>query len=148
MRNFTKLYFFLICALGLFSTLSAQQVFEATLSGQQEVLPIATRASGNLTATLTGNTLTVEGSYQNLSSPLNAAIAGGAHLHLGLAGQNGDVAFLLTEVPDADPLSGTYLAATNTFTLTAFKPMNLNFTKCSTISFLIFLTGTTTAFSS
>ncbi len=92
-------------------------VFKARLSGHQEVFPVATAAGGEVTATLTGNTLVVSGSFSGLSSPVAFGIAGGAHLHAGYAGQNGPVVFPLVITPDADSTGGSFSAMLNTFTL-------------------------------
>ena len=91
--------------------------FQATLSGHNEVLPIATRATGNISASLMGNELVVSGSFENLSSPLATDIAGGAHLHVGFAGQNGPVVFPLAAELSGDMRNGTFDVADNTFTL-------------------------------
>ena len=91
--------------------------FRATLSGHNEVLPIATTATGNISASLMGNQLVVSGSFENLSSPLATDIMGGAHLHVGYAGQNGPIVFPLTAQLSDDRLSGTFDVAENTFTL-------------------------------
>ncbi len=63
-------------------------VFKARLSGYQEVFPVATAAGGEVTATLTGNTLVVGGSFSGLSGPVAFGIAGGAHLHVSPNGSN------------------------------------------------------------
>ncbi|PSR14774.1 MAG: hypothetical protein DA408_01860 [Bacteroidetes bacterium] len=99
-------------------TVNAQEIFTATLSGRQEALPVATPASGTLTAELNGTTLTVSGSFQDLSGDFNPAIAGGSHLHLATAGSNGSIVFALVPVLDTDLKGGAFLAAANTFTLT------------------------------
>lgn len=92
--------------------------FRATLSGHNEALPIATTARGRLSASLMDNTLVVSGSFENLSSPLATDIMGGAHLHVGYAGQNGPIAFPLTAELSDGQRSGTFDAAENTFVLT------------------------------
>jgi len=93
-------------------------VFKAQLSGHQQVFPTATAASGDLTAMLTGSTLVVTGTFAGLSSPIDFGIAGGAHLHTGLAGQNGPVTFPLIAVPNLDSTEATFPVALNTFQLT------------------------------
>ncbi len=94
-------------------------VFKARLSGHQEVFPVATPAKGEVTATLTGTTLVVSGSFEGLLGPVDLGIAGGAHIHIGYAGQNGPVAFPLVAVPNIDSTGGTFPPALNTFQLTA-----------------------------
>jgi hypothetical protein len=95
MKSFFSILSFLILSLCTLPGLKAQMTFEATLSGQQEVPAIATPASGSVTATLMGNTLTVEGIFSGLTGLFDPTIAGGAHIHMGYAGENGDVAVLL-----------------------------------------------------
>lgn len=95
----------------------AQEIFEATLSGRQEVYAVATSGTGNITAELTGNTLVVSGIFSKMSSPFDATVAGGAHLHIAPAGRNGGIAFNLTPILDPDLLGGVFVAATNTFVL-------------------------------
>ncbi|MEP5047655.1 MAG: CHRD domain-containing protein, partial [Balneola sp.] len=67
---------------------NAQTVFETTLSGSNEVPTVTTSANGSITATLNGNELTVEGSFEGLSSAYAAS-----HLHAGMAGEAGGVLF-------------------------------------------------------
>lgn len=95
------------------------QSFTATLSGSNEVPAITTSASGQVDATLEGTTLTVSGAFTGLSSPVATDVAGGAHLHGGLAGQNGGIELGLTPTLDGDGLGGTFEAVDNTFELTA-----------------------------
>ncbi|MEM1327227.1 MAG: CHRD domain-containing protein [Bacteroidota bacterium] len=101
---------FLVCLfmLGMTTSILQAQDFSAQLTGSQEALPIQTMASGELTATLDGNRLSVSGSFEGLSSPVATEIVGGAHLHIGYAGQNGPVAYPLTLTLAADSLSGTF----------------------------------------
>jgi hypothetical protein len=94
-----------------------EENYVASLSGHNEVLPIGTTASGSVTASLVGNELTVSGSFENLSSPVATDIVGGAHLHLGFAGQNGDVAYPLNLQLSADMTSGEFVADENVFDL-------------------------------
>ena len=114
MKNF---YLSLLLIALTFPILKAQEVFEATLSGRHEVLPIETAASGEIQATLTGDTLVVTGSFTNLDGLFDINIAGGAHLHFGYAGENGGIAIGLTPVLSLDGKSGTFNALTNTFTI-------------------------------
>jgi len=105
--------------LGFSSGVNAQTVFEAQLSGSNEATPITSMASGSVTATLNGTELVVEGSFENLSSPIAINIAGGAHIHTAMAGSNGGVLFPLTITADGDNLGGTFEAADNTFDLSS-----------------------------
>ncbi|SMO72811.1 CHRD domain-containing protein [Gracilimonas mengyeensis] len=104
---------------GVNSSASAQTTFEAQLSGSNEATPITSMATGSVTATLTGNELTVQGNFEGLSSDLATDIAGGAHIHTAMAGSNGGVLFPLTVSADADNRGGSFLASENTFELTA-----------------------------
>jgi len=108
----------LIFVLGV-GTASSQQVFEAFLSSGSEVNPTMSLASGQVTATLTGSTLVVSGSFSGLSSDFNANVAGGSHIHTAYAGQNGGIAIGLNATIDADSRGGTWDGAGNTFQLTA-----------------------------
>lgn len=95
--------------------------YKAILTGRNEPAPVATLAFGEVTATLTDTTLVVAGSFSGLSSPFAADVAGGAHIHLGLAGQNGGIQLPLTTILNADQTAGTFEAAQNTFQLNALQ---------------------------
>ena len=77
--------------------------FAAPLAGNNEVPPVDTAATGLVTATLAGTTLTVEGTYEGLviADP-------GAHIH-GPAGveENADILFPLTFDNETGTLSAT-----------------------------------------
>lgn len=92
-------------------------VYDASLSGHNEALPIMTNASGSVSASLSGNELTVSGFFQNLGSKVNVNIAGGAHLHTGYAGENGGILYPLTIEFNTDSLGGAFLSEDNTYTL-------------------------------
>jgi len=96
---------------------TAQEIFQATLSGRQEVNAVATPGTGSITAELTGNTLVVSGLFSKMSSAFDATVAGGSHLHIAPAGTNGGIAFTLVPILDPNLLGGAFVAATNTFTL-------------------------------
>lgn len=113
-KRFLTACLLLWAALGL----TAQTTFTAHLSGRNEVLPVATGASGTVTATLDGDELTVEGQFSGLRGNFDATVAGGAHIHTGYAGQNGGIALGLTTIPDLDLKGGTFSSVSNTFTLT------------------------------
>lgn len=93
---------------------NAQTVFETTLSGSNEVPTVTTSANGSITATLNGNELTVEGSFEGLSSTYLFS-----HLHAGMAGEAGGVLFTLNATVDVDQKGATYAAVNNTFTLSS-----------------------------
>ena len=106
----------LLITLFLANLLNAQ-TYETALTGRMEVPPVATLASGAVTAELNGNTLTLSGDFDDLRSDFNTAV--GAHLHIGYAGSNGPVAIPLVPVLDTDLRGGQFQATTNTFVLTS-----------------------------
>jgi len=91
--------------------------FVATLTGSQEVLPVVTPAGGSVSTILNGDTLIVTGSFSGLQGPVDTSIVGGAHIHTGLAGQNGGISLVLNISLDEDFRGGTFEAADNTFVL-------------------------------
>ncbi len=103
----------------------ANVAFRANLSGNNEVVPVTTAATGAALLVLEGNMLTVSGTYNNLSSALNTGIAGGAHIHLGLAGQNGGIEFVLAPSSDEEMTSGAFNVANNTFELNETEIANI-----------------------
>lgn len=111
------LYSYFLLLLFFLPVLNAQTVFEATLSGRHEALPVETMASGEIQATLTGNTLVVTGSFSNLDGLFDVNIAGGSHLHFGYAGENGGIALALNPTLGQDGKSGIFSALTNTFVI-------------------------------
>ncbi len=96
-------------------TATPTEGYVAHLSGNQEVPTVPTLGEGMVTAILDGDTLRVSGDFDNLSSAFNTNV--GAHLHLGLAGSNGGVAFTLTPSLDPDNLGGTFDEPNNRFLL-------------------------------
>ena len=72
---------------------------------------------GLIEAELVGDDLIVSGSFSNLLGQFDPSVAGGAHIHMGMAGSNGGIVFQLATELDADRRSGRFLAASNTFTL-------------------------------
>jgi len=93
----------------------ANAYFLAPLSGASATVPVETSGQGALIAEWNGATLITSGSFNSLSSDLNTDVAGGAHVHVGLPGQNGGIRFPLTVVQGDDPSAGTFPAAENTF---------------------------------
>ena len=93
------------------------QVFQANLSGANEVPAVGTAAAGNVFVGLTAatNEITVFGSFGGLGSAYT-----GSHIHNAAIGANGgiiqDLATDATIAPDG--LSGNYDALSTTFTLT------------------------------
>ncbi|UCH24270.1 MAG: CHRD domain-containing protein [Trueperaceae bacterium] len=73
--------------------------FTATLSSDQLVNPVETDGAGTVIAVLLGNQLVVTGSYQNLRSPVNTAVAGGANVRMAPPGEDGQGVRLEAEQP-------------------------------------------------
>jgi hypothetical protein len=97
----------------------SQYVLTAPLTGTQETPDVSTSAYGMLKLEVSGSRAIASGSYNDLSSALNLDIAGGAHIHTGLPGQNGGIAFLLNSELDLDNQNGVFGAAANTITIDA-----------------------------
>jgi len=93
--------------------------FQAILLGSNELPAIVSQGFGNLLFTLDNNFLSVSGSFENLEDSIATDIAGGAHIHLGFAGQLGPVAIPLNLTIDADGKGALVEAANNNFTLDA-----------------------------
>lgn len=101
--------------------------FVVQLSGLNELpVPVTTLGRGTLTASLEGNTLTVSGEFSGLNAAVDLSVAGGAHLHAGLAGQSGGVEFLLNSDLDADMRGGVFSADSNVFELSVEQLQLLN----------------------
>ena len=93
--------------------------FYANLFGSNEVPSRLSQASGAVVLQLDDeNTLTVAGSFMGLSDTLSTSIGGGAHLHIGLPGRNGDVDIPLAATTQDDDTSGVFTVAMNSFELT------------------------------
>lgn len=101
-------------------------LFEAILTGRNEGNPVTTLANGYVTATLIGDTLRVKGSFAGLSDSVATQVAGGAHIHLGFAGQNGGIQIGLVMTPGTDPFSGRFEEGKNKFKLTEAQMTALN----------------------
>lgn len=80
---------------------------EATLSGDQEVPPAATQATGTANAELDGDELRVFGVFSNLGSDLFPVAGSAAHVHNAPRGANGPIVFNL-EVVTTDNRSGAF----------------------------------------
>lgn len=83
---------------------------EAELSGENEVPPTNSTATGEATAALDGNQLTVEGSFEGLTSDLVSGAS--AHIHENVPGANGPIVFDLIVDADDDNKSGTFSLTT------------------------------------
>jgi len=105
----------LFCFTLLFTTtLQAQDIYKAFLTGRNEVMPVLTSATGNITATLNGSSLVVTGEFKNLSAP---PLDAGSTVNIGFAGQEGATSFNLTPSMNPDQRSGVFQEGSNTFTL-------------------------------
>jgi hypothetical protein len=81
----------------------------STLSGGAEVPPVTPAATGEATATSSGFTISLVGTFEGPESDLmNVSAFGPADIHVAPAGQNGGVAFALV-VDSADDWGGTLL---------------------------------------
>ncbi len=81
-----------------------------TLSGDNEVPPVVTPATGSGTVTLDGTTMTVSGTFTGLTGTYAAS-----HVHGGAAGMNGPVVQGLSPTVNSDNRGGAWGADTNTF---------------------------------
>lgn len=99
---------------------AASMPFISKLSGIQEEFPVLSFASGTIKAVLIGDTLTVSGSFNNLSSDFSLN-----HIHRALAGTSGGVIFTLVSVLDSTKKSGIYAEASNKFVLSAAQKIQL-----------------------
>ncbi|NND32257.1 MAG: CHRD domain-containing protein [Saprospiraceae bacterium] len=115
----------LFCVFALSALLSGQD-FRAILSGNHQSTPVLTMSSGEIEATLTDDTLKVSGSFQDMSSGIDTSIAGGVHIHTGIAGRNGGIASLLNPTLSDGLTGGTFEAATNTIILDEEMKQALN----------------------
>ncbi len=103
----------------------ANAYFTATLSGANEVQPVASGGNGAFKFELNGNQLTATGSFQNLDGAFDPNVAGGSHLHNGIVGENAGFDISLNVSLAEDSLSGVYLPSENTFMLDEDKLMRL-----------------------
>lgn len=117
-RHFLQLFLPTLLFVGLGSE-SFSQKFYAHLNGNAEVQPVVTDASGQVWARMFGDSLKVWGEFDDLGSKVNTDIAGGGHIHNGLAGENGGVEIVLMLTLDMDSMGGTLDSAMNAFELTA-----------------------------
>ena len=92
--------------------LQEAQALPFALSGDNEVPPVTTTASGFGTVTLDGATLTLEGAFSGLNRDYLFS-----HVHAGAAGANGPVVLTLDAAVGDDGRSGQWDAMMNTFEL-------------------------------
>lgn len=79
----------------LFAQNGESEQYRAFLSGANEVSPVFTTGSGLVELELNGDQLTITGSFESLSSPLEPIAETGAHIHIGYTGENGGVEITL-----------------------------------------------------
>ncbi len=101
-------------------TPTADAYYRANLSGAFEVPSVKTMAFGGIVFQVNGDSLVVSGSFSDLSGDFAAS-----HLHIGIAGSNGGVAFTLNVDAATDNLSGIYSPEINRFELTESQKTSL-----------------------
>lgn len=82
--------------------------FEVELAGENQVPSVASPAFGTMTVNVFENTLTINGTFENLSSPLEVIGNSSAHVHEGGLDESGPVVFDIDVTPGAEDLSGTF----------------------------------------
>lgn len=110
---------------GILHIAEAGEKYIARLSGMQEEFPFAGLGTGEIVANLLDDTLTVSGSFKNLTGDFNANVGGGAHIHRGLAGTSGGIVLNLKSIIDTLKKSGSFPADSNRFILTATQKAQL-----------------------
>lgn len=91
----------------------SQAYLLTSLAASQEVPPVDSRASGTILFEKNGRELRATGSFAGLSSQVDIDIAGGAHIHIGKAGQNGPVEALLQINFEDSRMAGQFLINEN-----------------------------------
>ncbi|MEM0960982.1 MAG: CHRD domain-containing protein [Bacteroidota bacterium] len=92
--------------------------FTVALSGANEVPANGSEATGGLAVEIVGLQLVASGSFTGIDGFREEA-AGGTHLHLGFAGENGPIEVSLVPTVDANDRDGVFVASGNRFELTA-----------------------------
>ncbi|MDX1479566.1 MAG: CHRD domain-containing protein, partial [Saprospiraceae bacterium] len=93
-------------------------VFRGYLAGTNQVPFVTSRADGLVIAELgADSSLVVSGSFTGVRSGVATQIAGGAHIHSGMAGMNGGIAFFLNSDLNADSTAGVFAADSNRFSV-------------------------------
>lgn len=104
----TAMLLLLTLGSSLFAQNGESEEFRAFLSGANEVSPVFTTGSGMVNLELSGDQLTITGSFEGLVSPLEPIGGTGAHIHLGFTGQNGGVEIPLTPTLSDGDTAGTF----------------------------------------
>lgn len=92
--------------------------YRAILTGSNQPNQVLTDAFGLITVEVTDHDAIFKGSFSNLGSALAEEIAGGVHVHIGYAGQEGEVSIVLNATVSDDGLSADFFGEDNTFELT------------------------------
>lgn len=96
----------------------ALTVFRGYLAGSNQVPFVMSRADGMVIAELgADSSLTVSGSFTGIRSGVATNIAGGAHIHMALAGSNGGIELFLNSDLNPGATNGTFQADSNVFQL-------------------------------
>lgn len=99
----TVLLIFITTASSLFAQNGEAEQYRAFLSGANEVSPVFTTGSGSVDLALSGDQLTIEGTFEGLSAPFT-----GAHIHGGFTGENGDVVVPLNPTLNDNDTAGEF----------------------------------------
>lgn len=91
--------------------------YTAFLTGENQLPSVYTQAYGVLYFEEENDSLTVWGGFKGLASGVDTSIAGGMHIHAGLAGQNGGVQFPILADYNQGLSSGKILPGKNQFLL-------------------------------
>ena len=97
----------------------ANAYLTTTLEGLNEVQPIASPGTGALALSLIDSSVVLAGSFEGLDGDFDASVAGGSHLHMGKAYENGNLFVILAPEVSMDLKRGIYVADSNRFQLTA-----------------------------
>ena len=92
--------------------------YRAYLSGYQQTSPVASRGQGSVDITLQGNVLIVDGSFEGMESSIADQLNGGAHIQIGLAGEDGPIMYSLNVDSGVDENSGEINESNNIFDIT------------------------------
>ena len=95
------------------------KVYQVIAYGSNQAHQVLSDGGGSFLLDLIGNDLTVTGSFWKLEGDFDASIAGGIHLHNGMAGTNGGVEVILDATTAMDLRSGTLQYQSNSYTLTS-----------------------------
>lgn len=92
--------------------------YRVYLSGYQQTSPVTSRGQGSVDIMLQGNVMTVEGSFEGMESSIADQLNGGAHIQIGLAGEDGPIMYSLNVDSGADESSGNINEFENIFEIT------------------------------